>query len=142
MNLSSAAAAVLNMYVHMQSCTVIACVDLDCFSAMCLTCLVGPAPLQVFELPSVLAYPLFYKLVAPEASLVSQTAMQAWVLDKELVSLDVQSRMMEVRFGAYQRHHRVCMQRMHLHSCGHDPTLLHAFRCRMAAIWCAYLRGA
>ena len=43
-----------------------------------------------------LAYPLFYKLVAPEASLVSKAAMQAWVVDKELVSLDVQSRMMEV----------------------------------------------
>jgi hypothetical protein len=39
---------------------------------------------------------LFYKLVAPEASLVSKAAMQAWVVDKELVSLDVQSRMMEV----------------------------------------------
>lgn len=50
----------------------------------------------MFELPSVLAYPLFYKLVAPEASLVSKAAMQAWVVEKQLVSLDAQSRMMEV----------------------------------------------
>ena len=59
--------------------------------------------LQVFELPSVLAYPLFYKLVAPEASLVSKAAMQAWVVEKELVSLDVQSRMMEVCFLLWPR---------------------------------------
>lgn len=54
------------------------------------------ATMQVFELPSVLAYPLFYKLVAPEASLVSKDAMTAWIAHKRLVSLDPQSRMMEV----------------------------------------------
>jgi len=52
--------------------------------------------IQVFELPTVLAYPLFYKLVVPEASLVSKAAMQAWIGRKGLVSLDLQSRMMEV----------------------------------------------
>lgn len=51
---------------------------------------------EVYELPSVLAYPLFYKLVAPEASLVSKDAMTAWIAHKRLVSLDPQSRMMEV----------------------------------------------
>ena len=32
--------------------------------------------MQVFELPTVLAYPLFYKLVVPDASLVSRAAAQ------------------------------------------------------------------
>ena len=50
----------------------------------------------MFELPTVLAYPLFYKLVVPEASLVGKAAMQAWISAKKLVSLDPQSRMMEV----------------------------------------------
>lgn len=81
-------------------------------------------------MPSVLAYPLFYKLVAPEASLVNKTAMQAWVLDKQLVSLDVQSRMMEVRFGANNRTPSYLHQRVQLHSVGRDPSCL---RCRVAS---------
>lgn len=43
-----------------------------------------------------LAYPLFYKLVVPEASLVSEQAMQSWISQRSLVSLDLQSRMMDI----------------------------------------------
>jgi hypothetical protein len=95
--------------------------------------------LQVFELPSVLAYPLFYKLVAPEASLVGRAAMQAWIIDKQLVSLDVQSRMMEV---CCPQQGQICMrmQRLQLRRIG--PSL----HCTTQHLSCTascqlYLRG-
>lgn len=37
---------------------------------------------QVFELPTVLAYPLFYKLVAPESSVVRKDAILNWMSAK------------------------------------------------------------
>lgn len=42
----------------------------------------GSPRLQVFELPTVLAYPLFYKLVAPESSVVRKDAILAWMAAK------------------------------------------------------------
>ena len=37
---------------------------------------------QVFELPTVLAYPLFYKLVAPESSVVRKDGILSWMSGK------------------------------------------------------------
>mmetsp|Transcript_5146 Transcript_5146/g.14795 ORF Transcript_5146/g.14795 Transcript_5146/m.14795 type:complete len:540 (-) Transcript_5146:595-2214(-) len=51
---------------------------------------------EVFELPTVLAYPLFYKLVVPDESLVTREAMAAWVQSVGLLTLDPHTRMMEV----------------------------------------------
>ena len=39
---------------------------------------------QVFELPTVLAYPLFYKLVAPESSVVRKDAILHWMSSKQV----------------------------------------------------------
>lgn len=50
----------------------------------------------MFELPTVLAYPLFYKLVVPDESLVTREAMAAWVQSVGLLTLDPHTRMMEV----------------------------------------------
>lgn len=46
-----------------------------------------PMVLQVFELPTVLAYPLFYKLVAPESSVVRKDAILQWMSSKQVRSL-------------------------------------------------------
>lgn len=51
---------------------------------------------EVFELPSVLAYPLFYKLVIPEQALVSRAAVSVWVESSRLLSLEPHSRLLEV----------------------------------------------
>jgi hypothetical protein len=40
---------------------------------------------QVFELPTVLAYPLFYKLVAPGLTTVSHDSIQTWLQTKNVV---------------------------------------------------------
>lgn len=50
----------------------------------------------MFELPTVLAYPLFYKLVVPEESLVRRAAVAGWVRGAGLLTLDPPARMMEV----------------------------------------------
>ena len=39
----------------------------------------GRAAVQVLELPSVLAYPLFSKLVVPAASVVQRDAVESWL---------------------------------------------------------------
>ena len=56
----------------------------------------GGGRVQVFELPSVLAYPLFYKLVVPDQALVPSAAVASWVETAGLLTLDPPSRMMEV----------------------------------------------
>ena len=52
--------------------------------------------MQVFELPTMLAYPLFYKLVVQDEALVTREAMAAWVEEVGLLAMDPHTRMMEV----------------------------------------------
>ena len=40
---------------------------------------------QVLGLPGVLAYPLFYKLVEPGASVVTKEAMQDWMKQRNIL---------------------------------------------------------
>ena len=42
--------------------------------------------MQVFELPTVLAYPLFYKLVTPESSVVRKDAILHWMSSKQVLT--------------------------------------------------------
>ena len=43
--------------------------------------------LQVFQLPKALAYPLFYKLVAPNSSSVTRDAILSWFEEKNVVQV-------------------------------------------------------
>lgn len=43
--------------------------------------------MQVFQLPKALAYPLFYKLVAPNSSTVTRDAILSWFNDKNVVQV-------------------------------------------------------
>lgn len=43
--------------------------------------------LQVFQLPKALAYPLFYKLVAPNSSTVTRDAILSWFEEKNVVQV-------------------------------------------------------
>ena len=43
--------------------------------------------LQVFQLPKALAYPLFYKLVAPNSSSVTRDAILSWFDEKNVVQV-------------------------------------------------------
>eukprot|EP00884_Botryococcus_braunii_P021339 jgi/Botrbrau1/788/Bobra.0181s0041.2 len=51
---------------------------------------------EVFELPSVLAYPLFYKLVAPGATTVSHDSIQTWFQVKNVIRVDPVVRMFDI----------------------------------------------
>lgn len=51
-----------------------------------LTCVVGML-FQVFQLPKALAYPLFYKLVAPNSSSVTRDAILTWFDEKNVVQV-------------------------------------------------------
>lgn len=42
---------------------------------------------QVFQLPKALAYPLFYKLVAPNSSSVTRDAILSWFEEKNVVQV-------------------------------------------------------
>ena len=42
---------------------------------------------QVFQLPSALAYPLFYKLAQPGASTVSLHAVQSWIMQRNVMQV-------------------------------------------------------
>lgn len=42
---------------------------------------------QVFQLPKALAYPLFYKLVAPNSSSVTRDAILTWFDEKNIVQV-------------------------------------------------------
>ena len=46
-----------------------------------------PGPLQVFQLPKALAYPLFYKLVAPNSSSVTRDSILTWFEEKNVVQV-------------------------------------------------------
>ena len=46
-----------------------------------------PDALQVFQLPKALAYPLFYKLVAPNSSSVTRDAILTWFDEKNVVQV-------------------------------------------------------
>ena len=46
-----------------------------------------PNIMQVFQLPKALAYPLFYKLVAPNNSTVTRDAILSWFNDKNVVQV-------------------------------------------------------
>jgi len=41
--------------------------------------------MQVLELPKLLAYPLFFKLVEPSASAVTRKALQDWITDHNVL---------------------------------------------------------
>ena len=43
--------------------------------------------LQVFQLPTALAYPLFYKLAQPGASTVSLQAVQSWIVQQKVMQV-------------------------------------------------------
>lgn len=43
--------------------------------------------MQVFQLPKALAYPLFYKLVAPNSSSVTRDAILSWFEEKNVVQV-------------------------------------------------------
>lgn len=45
------------------------------------------AAVQVFQLPTALAYPLFYKLAQPGASTVSLQAVQSWILQQKVMQV-------------------------------------------------------
>ena len=45
------------------------------------------AYLQVFQLPKALAYPLFYKLVAPNSSSVTRDAILSWFDEKNVIQV-------------------------------------------------------
>ena len=42
-------------------------------------------PQQVFQLPTALAYPLFYKLAQPGATTVSLHAVQSWIMQRNVL---------------------------------------------------------
>ena len=45
------------------------------------------ACVQVFQLPKALAYPLFYKLVAPNSSSVTRDAILSWFEEKNVIQV-------------------------------------------------------
>ena len=47
----------------------------------------GCGILQVFQLPTALAYPLFYKLAQPGASTVSLQAVQSWIVQQKVMQV-------------------------------------------------------
>ena len=42
---------------------------------------------QVCELPSVLAYPLFYKLITPGETTVSHSAVRTWLAQRQITQV-------------------------------------------------------
>ena len=45
------------------------------------------AVMQVFQLPKALAYPLFYKLVAPNSSSITRDAILTWFDEKNVIQV-------------------------------------------------------
>ena len=43
--------------------------------------------MQVFQLPKALAYPLFYKLVAPNSSSITRDAILSWFDEKNVIQV-------------------------------------------------------
>jgi len=43
--------------------------------------------MQVFQLPKALAYPLFYKLVAPNSSSITRDAILTWFDEKNVIQV-------------------------------------------------------
>lgn len=43
--------------------------------------------MQVCELPSVLAYPLFYKLITPGETTVSHSAVRTWLAQRQITQV-------------------------------------------------------
>ena len=54
---------------------------LACFFMTCQCCV------QVCELPSVLAYPLFYKLITPGETTVSHSAVRTWLAQRQITQV-------------------------------------------------------
>ncbi|KAL3140589.1 hypothetical protein ABBQ32_005162 [Trebouxia sp. C0010 RCD-2024] len=51
---------------------------------------------EVFQLPKALAYPLFYKLVAPNSSSVTRDSILSWFDEKNVVQVDPVRRMFDI----------------------------------------------
>lgn len=60
-------------------------------------CVGSPVLLQVFQLPKALAYPLFYKLVAPNSSSVTRDAILTWFEEKNVVQVRLSAAMSSLR---------------------------------------------
>ncbi|CAK0763377.1 hypothetical protein CVIRNUC_003051 [Coccomyxa viridis] len=51
---------------------------------------------EVFQLPTALAYPLFYKLAQPGASTVSLQAVQSWIVQQKVMQVEPVVRMFDI----------------------------------------------
>ncbi|DBA83424.1 hypothetical protein WJX79_010649 [Trebouxia sp. C0005] len=51
---------------------------------------------EVFQLPKALAYPLFYKLVAPNSSSITRDAILTWFDEKNVIQVDPVRRMFDI----------------------------------------------
>lgn len=75
----------------------------------------GFVPLQVFQLPTALAYPLFYKLAQPGASTVSLQAVQSWIVQQKVMQVGCSCRILNTHKGAPSMQHVKAEQHNHGH---------------------------